>query len=223
MPSTTLPALTADEIDDLVYFTRVNEVDDLRTGIKDLAGIYKCSESDVVVAGIDPDSGNTLLHYCSANGFLDLLKLYLDKLDVKASNLTDSTLSEEQSPAGPKALSQDHLINRQNKQGNTPLHWAAYNGHLKVVELLVSCGADMWIKNASGHLAMFDAERAERSDVVRFLLLAGGREVERTGTQKQPTEEEIADLQQDGEPGPANGAKQASSGGDFVMEDANST
>jgi ankyrin repeat protein len=34
------------------------------------------------------------------------------------------------------------LINVQNEQGNTPLHWAALNGHLEVVKALVQNGAD---------------------------------------------------------------------------------
>jgi ankyrin repeat protein len=35
-------------------------------------------------------------------------------------------------------------INYQNEQGNAALHWAALNGHLEIVKLLVtSHGADM--------------------------------------------------------------------------------
>lgn len=34
------------------------------------------------------------------------------------------------------------LVNLQNNEGNTPLHWAALNGHLEAVELLVKSGGD---------------------------------------------------------------------------------
>lgn len=34
------------------------------------------------------------------------------------------------------------LINTKNDQGNTPLHWAALNGNLEVVEILVKAGGD---------------------------------------------------------------------------------
>lgn len=68
MSSSTLPALTADEIDDLLYFTRVNEIDDLKQTITELSQKYQCGSKEVVEAGIDPESGNSVLHYCAANG-----------------------------------------------------------------------------------------------------------------------------------------------------------
>jgi ankyrin repeat protein len=38
------------------------------------------------------------------------------------------------------------LINTKNDQGNTPLHWAALNGHLEVVQILVKNGADCKVR-----------------------------------------------------------------------------
>jgi ankyrin repeat protein len=38
------------------------------------------------------------------------------------------------------------LVNVRNEQGNTPLHWAALNGHLEVVKALVSNGADCKVR-----------------------------------------------------------------------------
>lgn len=70
------------------------------------------------------------------------------------------------------------------------------NGHLAVVKQLVSAGADMWVKNEAGHLAMFEAERADKGDVVQFLLEAGGKEVERTGVEGGAvSEEDMKDMQ----------------------------
>ena len=68
MASTNAPTLTADEIDDVLYFTRVNEVEDLKTTIAELAQKYQCQPKDVVEAAVDPESGNSTLHYCAANG-----------------------------------------------------------------------------------------------------------------------------------------------------------
>lgn len=216
MPSATLPELTPDDIDDLVYFTRVNEPEDLKSTISTLTQQHSCKESDIISAAIDPGSGNTLLHYCSANGFVDLLKGFLDQLGVQRQQLPATESSDDWKDFNPVVASNEHLINRQNGQGNTPLQWAAYNGHVEVVKILVSAGANMWIKNSAGHLAMFEAERADKTEVVGFLLLAGGREVERAGMQKAPTEDDVADLQQEG------GASSSAGGGpDAEMADAN--
>ena len=68
MASTNTPTLTADEIDDVLYFTRVNEVADLQSTIAELAQKYTCQPQDVVAAAVDPESGNSALHYCAANG-----------------------------------------------------------------------------------------------------------------------------------------------------------
>ncbi|KAF9123271.1 hypothetical protein BGW39_009138, partial [Mortierella sp. 14UC] len=63
-------------------------------------------------------------------------------------------------------------VNIQNDQGNTALHWAATNGHAKVVETLISKGkADYKLKNAAGHTAMLEAEIHEREQVVAWMLI----------------------------------------------------
>jgi ankyrin repeat protein len=41
-------------------------------------------------------------------------------------------------PQNPVALA---IINSQNKAGNTALHWAALNGHLECVKVLLEQGA----------------------------------------------------------------------------------
>lgn len=92
-------------------------------------------------------------------------------------------------------------VNHRNTAGNTPLHWASLNGHLEIVKQLVNAGADMWMKNSAGHLALFEAERAEKNGVVQYLLQAGGKEVERTGIEA----EEDGDTVQEGSAA-ANGA-----------------
>lgn len=222
MPSATLLELTLDDIDDLIYFTRVNEPEDLKSTISALAQKHNCREGDIINAAIDPNSSNSLLHYCSANGLIDLLKGFLDQLGVQRQPLPATESSDDWKDFNPTVASDEHLINKQNAQGNTPLQWAAYNGHVDVVKALVSAGANMWIKNAAGHLAMFEAERADKTDVVGFLLLAGGREVERAGTQKAPTEDDVADLKE-GEASSSAGAEQLDGSGDVKMGDGNTT
>ena len=50
---------------------------------------------------------------------------------------------------------------------------------MDTVKRLVAAGADLWIRNQAGNLAVFEAERAEKDDVVAYLLQAGGTEQEK--------------------------------------------
>lgn len=193
MPSFDVPSLTPDEIDDLLYFTRVNEVEDLQATIVELAQKYACPARDVILAGIDPESGNTLLHFCSANGFADLLKGLLQQLG--ADGLT--------SEAGLTS----RVVNTGNKQGNTPLHWASLNGHLNVVQILVDAGAEFSSRNSAGHLAVFEAERAGKGEVVEFLLEKGGLNL---------SAEDLADVPNE-DPDASNGTHEASGDEDAYM------
>ncbi|KAH7052890.1 hypothetical protein BKA57DRAFT_281643 [Linnemannia elongata] len=75
-------------------------------------------------------------------------------------------------PEKAKVLLSHKAVNIQNDQGNTALHWAATNGHAKVVETLITKGkADYKLKNASGHTAMLEAEMSEREQVVAWMLI----------------------------------------------------
>ncbi|KAL8998407.1 MAG: hypothetical protein Q9169_002535 [Polycauliona sp. 2 TL-2023] len=151
MPSATPPTISADEIDDLLYLARTNDLHDLKVGIEAIARIRHTSAEDVILAIIDPDNGNGLLHMASANNGLDILQHLLAP-----------------SPA-PSPLN----INLANTSGNTPLHWAALNGHLDAVKILVGAGADPTITNIAGHDAVYEAERSEKQEVVEWLLKEG--------------------------------------------------
>lgn len=61
--------LTEDEIDDVLYLVRANEHEELQSTIRELAGRYTgSSDRDILEGCIDPQSGNTILHFCAANG-----------------------------------------------------------------------------------------------------------------------------------------------------------
>ena len=220
MPSAVEPSLTVDEIDDLLYFTRVNDIQDLAQTISELAQKHNCKQKAVILAGVDPASNNTLLHYCSANGFDDLLQSLLSLLGVQFE--ANGTVEKEQEA--------DPIINHANEQGNTALHWAAYNGRLEAVKTLVAVGADMWIKNSAGQFAMYEAERAQKTEVVQYLIAQhlqnpSGKEVE-IMTQILPTVNDIAGLEDEetktlNGPGQAN-AGQANGGADVSMDSVGS-
>lgn len=68
------------------------------------------------------------------------------------------------------AQSTSSFLNAQNAWGNTPLHWAALNGHLEAVKALVVAGAAIGIKNKAGHDAAYEAEIYSKNSVVEWLL-----------------------------------------------------
>lgn len=86
--------------------------------------------------------------------------------------LLSSTISRlSQPPQNPTLLA---LINTPNDNGNTPLHWAALNGHLECVKTLVDNGADPTITNKAGHDPVYEAELNDRKEVVDWVLKEGG-------------------------------------------------
>lgn len=70
------------------------------------------------------------------------------------------------------------ILNVQNSAGNTALHWAALNGHLESVKVLLEQGADPTITNQRGHDAVYEAELNDKTEVVEWVLKEGGEGLE---------------------------------------------
>ena len=69
-----------------------------------------------------------------------------------------------------------------NREGSTPLHIAAYNGHVAASELLLSRGPQLLNSiDHGGHTALYMAALANRPEVVK-LLLARKADTEKTDT-----------------------------------------
>ena len=43
----------------------------------------------------------------------------------------------------------------------------------------MTAGADLWLRNHAGNLAVFEAEQAGKDDIVAYLLQSGGTEKEK--------------------------------------------
>lgn len=65
------------------------------------------------------------------------------------------------------------ILNLQNGSGNTALHWAALNGHLEAVKILIAAGANSFVTNKAGHDAVYEAEINSKEDVVEWLFKEG--------------------------------------------------
>ncbi|PWW80468.1 ankyrin, partial [Tuber magnatum] len=57
--------------------------------------------------------------------------------------------------------------------GETPLHWAAVQGFVEIVEVLLSSGAHGEMVNWAGQTALLVAAEAGHGDVVRLFLENG--------------------------------------------------
>ncbi|KAL9011815.1 MAG: hypothetical protein Q9173_003373 [Seirophora scorigena] len=199
MLSATLPTLSADEIDDLLYLARTNAHQDLAAGIEAIAQAESLPTTGIISATVDPDTGNSLLHMAAANGCIDTLDC-----------LIPSSSSSSSTPLNP---------NLPNKSGNTPLHWAALNGQLAAVKRLVSAGVDPTVRNHAGHDAVYEAERSGKDGVARWLLSEGEgleRGVQRSGgdAEEEVEEEEARELatNKDGEQKDGEGVKDVQNG-----------
>lgn len=58
-------------------------------------------------------------------------------------------------------------INKPNKEGNTPLHWASLTGNLDMIKLLVGKGAQIGLENGMGKSPICEVPTG-RSDIIAF-------------------------------------------------------
>lgn len=97
-------------------------------------------------------------------------------------------------PVSGLLQSSSMLVNVPNSSGNTSLHWAALNGHLEAVKLLVDSGADVLAKNNAGHDVAYEAELAGKEVVVNWLL--GAQKDDCILEKEEEEEEEDVEIQE---------------------------
>ena len=70
MQGTTLPSLTPDLIDDVLYLARIGDLSELQSTLSILAktATPPTTQLELVLAAIDEDHGNGALHMACANG-----------------------------------------------------------------------------------------------------------------------------------------------------------
>ena len=62
---------------------------------------------------------------------------------------------------------------KEKRTGNTPIIWAAKNGHLKIVQLLLKYGADITIRNYDNETAIDVAKPGVRTALLQSVERAG--------------------------------------------------
>ncbi|CAK7267393.1 ankyrin repeat-containing protein [Sporothrix epigloea] len=147
--------LTEDEVDDLIYFARANEADELSSTLAELvakAGVDATTPLQILAAAVD-DGKNTPLHMAAGNGHEAIVRLIVAQIK-----------------SAPKEARQSFL-DATNAFGNTALHWAAINGHLAVVKLLVEeAGASPALANDKNYVALDLAGLNDKVAVVDYFL-----------------------------------------------------
>ncbi|CAK7237034.1 ankyrin repeat-containing protein [Sporothrix curviconia] len=166
--------LTEDEVDDLIYFARANEAEDLAATLaalvakaKAAAGAGAAAAEDeenattalhVLAAAVDAGK-NTPLHMAAGNGHEAIVRLVLEQISGGAA-------APKQALAARQAF-----LDAPNAFGNTALHWAAMNGHLAVVKLLVDeAGASPALANDKNYVALDLAGLNDKVAVVDYFL-----------------------------------------------------
>jgi len=70
------------------------------------------------------------------------------------------------------------LVRVRDKDGSTPLHWAAWKGHREVARLLLDAGAEVNARNKNRHWGttpLHAAAHGNQVDVAKLLLARGAK------------------------------------------------
>jgi len=112
--------------------------------------------------------------------FPDTLELpaimFPKKVSAEQENLWDACVSGDYKKAENalvKGADVNALDTRKSKSGRRPLNWAAFNGHTKIVKLLLDNGADINAKNKTGFTPIHHAVENNQKEVVLQLKKAG--------------------------------------------------
>jgi ankyrin repeat protein len=148
-------------------------------------------------AGADVNArknGLTALHWAGWNGHVQVVQPFQeDGADIEATTISGFTplhLACDQghlavviqllSPSDSNGATTISILGKRksrgadteakNSEGNTPLHFASWKGHVAIVQALLSGGGNILAANNDGHLPIHYAVRARKSEVAKYLL-----------------------------------------------------
>jgi len=102
------------------------------------------------------------------------------------SKLNDAAATGNFSKSKALLKANPDLVFSKDKNGYTPLHWAAFMGHKDVAELLLADGADVNATNNFGETPLHEAASMGHKDVAE-LLLASNADVNAKGNYRTTT------------------------------------
>lgn len=106
--------------------------------------------------------------------FLILIILLIINCAIHAAEIHDAAENGDLETVKRLIGENPNLLEAPDREGKTPLHYAAAKGHLNVVEFLVSKGANVNARNSSGVTPLYLAKGFGRKEVVEFLTKHGG-------------------------------------------------
>lgn len=175
------PRLSEDEVDDVLYLSRVGDNGDLSDFLNALAEREKVSLADILITAKN-EAKSTGLHMAAGNGHLGKFDrpifAYLTSLDMSATSTADHTVETVRTllqcfDGKPKEEKQA-FVDEANEHGNTGLHWAALGGHLDTVKLLMEHGASPALANESNYVPLDLANLNDKREVAQFFLSTAG-------------------------------------------------
>ncbi|MDQ7821258.1 MAG: ankyrin repeat domain-containing protein [Candidatus Eremiobacteraeota bacterium] len=102
---------------------------------------------------------------------------------LRAAPIHDAAKNGDREEVVRLLQSDRKLVNaRDEAHGNTPLHWAAYRGHMSAAVELMAYGADVNAKNNDGYTPLRDAAYKGHVKIVESLLRHGARVDEKDRT-----------------------------------------
>jgi uncharacterized protein len=134
---------------------------------------------DSILHYSDALSGNTAWHMAAANGHLEILQLLRTVVDQQEQQVAEAVSGGvvAKTTAATAATACPSMI--PNHSGNTPLHWAAANGHAPIVEFLLNCdqegnanvsSIDVLLKNNAGRSILTEGFSSSNEKVIDLLL-----------------------------------------------------
>jgi len=131
----------------------------------------------LLAAGAEPLAQDydyrTPLHYSSTKAAVDAVLAAGVAVDVRYVPWARTALLDAAmhgfTEAAEALLDHGADIEATNCSHFTPLHWAAWGGHMPVVKLLLARGADVHYKDDSNHTPLFWAENWGHEDVAALL------------------------------------------------------